>query len=241
MISMNLVPANTAEPQAPEAMGYEDPLDPDAIDDADVIATRRGLTRLALIAAETGARFQREGEGLDPMAWMLAPRRLFDGATAIDACLAREGFMRALLLHGLALGLDAEPSQIDALLCDKTPGAGDVFWDGGDYGVPEPAQRRPRRLRLYSTLIVTARGAEIVQLFHASVAPSANIVRERIRSRIGAAAAAQAEIRVGVDLDCPSTLVLLPPIFRDMFARGDRIRWSEMAGLDVTVEHRVPS
>ena len=240
MIATTLVRANVAEPQAPTAVRYEDPLDPDATDDADVITTRRGLTRLALIAAETGARFQREGEDLDPMAWMLAPRRLFGGSTAIDACLAREDFMRALLLHGLSLGLDADPEQIDAHLWDTPPDLGDSPWNGGDGESREPAQRRSRRLRLYSTLIVTARGAEIIQLFHASVASSANVVRERIRSRIGAAAADQAHIRVGVDLDCPATLVMLPPVFRELFERGDRIRWSTIAGLDVTVEHRVP-
>lgn len=241
MIATTLVRADTAERQAPITLSYDDPLDPDATEDAGVVVSRRRLTRLALIAAETGARFQREGEGLDPMAWMLAPRRLFGGSAAIDACLDRKAFMRALLLHGLSLGLDADPEQIDALLCDAPPGPDDYPWGGYDGEGREPAQRRSRRLRLYSTLIVTARGAEIIQLFHASVAASANIVRERIRSRIGAAAADQAVIRVGVDLDCPATLVMLPPVFRDLFECGDRIRWSAMAGLDVTVEHRVPS
>ena len=138
---------------------YEDPLDEDEAGDTAVPATRRGLTRLALIAAETGARFQREGEGLDPMAWMLAPRRLFAGSTAIESCLVRADFMRALLLHGLALGLDAEPAQIDALLCESPGDVGGGFWEGG-----EPAgydgggvSRRPlRRVRLYSAITIIA-------------------------------------------------------------------------------------
>ena len=218
---------------------YEDPLDVDDANDAKVVATRRGLIRLALIAAETGARFQREGEGHDPMAWMLAPRRLFVGGTALDACLAREDFMRALLLHGLSLGLDAEPGQIDALLCDSTDDVGGGFWEGGDRG-SEPVRQGARRLRLYSAMIVTARGGELVHLFHASVAPAASVVRERIRARFGAAAAGQAEIHIGVDLDCPATTGMLPPAFREMVERGRRIRWSAMAGLDVTVEHRIP-
>lgn len=241
MTAMTLVKTNPAHRRAPPAACYEDPLDFDAADDPGVMATRRGLTRLALIAAETGARFQREGEGLDPMAWLLAPRRLFGGSTAIDSCLAREDFLRALLLHGLALGLDAEPAQIDALLCDAPPDTDGGFWAGGNHERREPAQRRSRGLRLYSTLIVTTRGAEIVHLFHASVAPTANVVRERIRSRIGAVAAAQADIRVGVDLECAMTLCMLPPIFREIVERGNSIRWSTMVGLDVTVEHRIPS
>ena len=114
---------------------YEDPLDQDTPSDHAVLATRRGLTRLALIAAETGARFQREGEGHDPMTWLLAPRRLFEGGTAIDAVLGREDFMRALLLHGLSIGLDAEPGAID-LLVDDGPGDGDgdEYDDDDDHG-----------------------------------------------------------------------------------------------------------
>lgn len=234
------LPAGTAE----VAMSYEDPLDGDQAGDRSVLATRRGLTRLALVAAETGARFQREGEDTDPMSWLLAPRRLFRGSTAIEACLAREDFLRALILHGLSLGMDAEPAQIDALLCDTPGDLGGGFWDGADPGAYRDggqARYPVRRVRLYSAMIVIARGGELVHLFHASVAPTAAVVRERIRSRFGAAAAAQAEIQVGVDLDCSTTVGMLPPAFRDMVEGGRRVRWSAMTGLDVTVEHRIPS
>lgn len=219
---------------------YEDPLDEDEPGDVAVAATRRGLTRLALIAAETGARFQREGEGRDAMAWMLAPRRLFAGSTAIESCLAREEFMRALVLHGLSLGLDAAPEQIDALLCDAPGDVGGGFWEGSE-PTGGPTRFPVRRQRLYSAMIVVARGGELLHLFHASVAPAPSVVRERIRARFGAAAAAQADIQVGVDLDCPATTGMLPPTFRSMVERGRRVRWSAMAGLDVTVEHRIPS
>lgn len=239
MNAMTLVRTHAPAAHAAPGLCYEDPLDEDRPDDAAVVATRRGLTRLALIAAETGARFQREGEGHDPMAWMLAPRRMFTGGTALECCLAREDFMRALLLHGLSLGLDAEPGQIDALLCDAPDDVGGGFWEGGDRG-SEPVRHGARRLRLYSAMIVVARGGELVHLFHASVAPAASVVRERIRARFGAAAAGQAEIHIGVDLDCPATTGMLPPAFREMVERGRRIRWSAMAGLDVTVEHRIP-
>lgn len=220
---------------------YLDPLDADEPDDVVLTATRRGLTRLALVAAETGARFQREEVAHDPMAWMLAPRRLFDGAPAIEACLERDPCLRAVLLHGLSLGLDAEPAQIDALLCDAPGDVGGGFWEGGDGAGGEPARSSGRRLRLYSAVIVIARGGELVHMFHASVAPSASVVRERIRSRFGAVAAGQAELRVGVDLDCPATAEMIPPAFRGMLERGRRVRWSAMSGLDVTVEHRIPS
>lgn len=220
---------------------YEDPLDEDAVGDVTIRATRRGLTRLALVATEVGARFQREGEGHDPMSWMLSPRRLFAGSNAIESCLGRDDFLRALLLHGLSLGLDAEPARIDALLCDTPRDVGGGFWESGDRTGGQSARAGARRQRLYSAMIAIARGGELVHLFHASVAPGASVVRERIRARFGAAAAAQADIQVGVDLDCPATSGMLPPAFRIMVERGRRVRWSAMAGLDVTVEHRIPS
>lgn len=111
---------------------YEDPLDEDTSADRKVVATRRGLTRLALIAAETGARFQREGAEQDPMGWLLAPRRLFGGGTAIDAVLGRQDFMRALLLHGLSIGLDAEPGFIDGLVDEDDAGQGQGDDDGDE-------------------------------------------------------------------------------------------------------------
>ncbi len=98
-----------------------DPLDPDSPYDFPVIATRRRLIRLALVAAETGARFQREGMDHDPMAWMLASRELFDGRDAVEAALELQHCTRAILLHGLGLGLDADPAVIDDLCTDDPP------------------------------------------------------------------------------------------------------------------------
>ena len=241
MNAMTMAQAEVRVPDAVLAGCYGDPLEDDVIGEPVITATRRGLTRLAFVATEVGARFQREGEGRDPMSWMLAPRRLFTGSTAIESCLARDDFVRAILLHGLSLGLDAEPAKIDALLCDAPGDVGGGFWEGGDGIGGEPIRPGVRRQRLYSALIVIARGGELIHLFHASVAPAANVVRERIRTRFGAAAAAQADIQVGVDLDCPATSGMLPPAFRTMIARGRRVRWSAMTGLDVTVEHRIPS
>ncbi|TVV76252.1 hypothetical protein [Sphingomonas solaris] len=97
-----------------------DPLEDDSPDDALLITSARRLQRLAIIAAETGARFARDGIAHDAAAWMLAPRRLFGGRPAITACMERPHFGRALLLHGLSLGLDAEPADVDDLLADAS-------------------------------------------------------------------------------------------------------------------------
>lgn len=95
-----------------------DPMAPDEPTDALVTTTRRRLLRLSIVATEVGARFTSEGIGHDPAAWMLTPRDAFDGARAIDACQDLRGFERAVLLHGLGFGLDADPCMLDSLLDD---------------------------------------------------------------------------------------------------------------------------
>ncbi len=96
-----------------------DPLDLDQEDDLEVVVSLKGLSRVSFVAAHTGVRFEAEGVGVDPAAWMMAPRRLFDGQPAYRACVEREHFLRAVLLHGLSLGLDADPDEIDDLLADQ--------------------------------------------------------------------------------------------------------------------------
>lgn len=236
----------------------EDPVAPDDPSDARVDTTRRGLARVAAVAVEVATRFSRDGVSDDPLTWMTTPRRLFGGGAALDACLDRAPFARAMLLHALCVRMDARPEEVDAIRdgvdgpdaprgpfeglgpeVDGDPGGG--WWEGSDGeggGVRRPGARR---LRLYSAMVVVARGGELAHLFHASVASSASVVRERIRARFGAAPAAQADIRLGVDLECPATTGMLPPAFREMLDRGRRVRWSAMAGFDVTVEHRIPS
>lgn len=114
---------------------YDDPLAQDDEHDLVVSTTRRGLCRLTLLAAEVGARFEREGAMHDPMAWLLAPRQLFGGAAAIDACVKRPDFLRAIILHGLSIGLDACPEAIDALLQDDSfPASFDQDNCGGNGG-----------------------------------------------------------------------------------------------------------
>lgn len=97
----------------------EDPLGWDRKTDIQIVTTRRALCRIAFVAAETAGRFEREGIDHDPVAWMMTPRRLFEGESALDACLDRTGFKRAVVLHGLSFGLDAWPHQIDDLMDDN--------------------------------------------------------------------------------------------------------------------------
>ncbi|WP_206240473.1 hypothetical protein [Novosphingobium terrae] len=96
----------------------DDPLGDDQPTDPFYLTTRRGLYRVVTVAAEAGARFQREGCAIDPMSWMLTPRVMFDGANAIDACVSMPHFINALMLHGLGLGTDADPELFVHLVHD---------------------------------------------------------------------------------------------------------------------------
>lgn len=119
---MDMNPATTAF-RLPEH-AIEDPMAPDQPGDLVVVTSRRALCRVAYVAAEAASRFERENIKSDPMAWMLAPLRLFDGMPALDACLDRDAFLRAALLHGLSLGLDAHPEYLDDLLEEEEDGGG---------------------------------------------------------------------------------------------------------------------
>lgn len=224
--------AASAPAQAAKA-GPGDPLDADSPLDDVVITTSRALCRLALVATETGARFQREAEPHDPMAWLLAPRRMFAGSTALEACLEREHFMRALLLHGLSLGLDADPDEIDGLLDDPV-----------DDRVVARRRRGTSRVvarsRLYTATVLRSTSGAMLQAFHASVASSAEEFRNKLEERFGPAAAERAEIRVGFDPAAPIVLALVPAPVAKVLQKVERESAAPAYGnFAVTIEHRL--
>jgi hypothetical protein len=77
---------------------------------------RVAIVRIACVAAETGARMQRDGLSADPVGWMLEPLALFEGRPPIEACMERDGCSKAILVHGLGLDLDPEPAIVDRML-----------------------------------------------------------------------------------------------------------------------------
>lgn len=103
-------------------VSYAEPLDEDDPADTVITITHRQLARIVLLAAETGGRFEREGLRVDPLAWLYGARDLFDGLTAIQACQQRAPFVRAVLLHSLSIGLDADPEEVDELLSGEDLG-----------------------------------------------------------------------------------------------------------------------
>lgn len=205
-----------------------DPLDEDRPDDQVVITTRRAICRVALVASETGGRFQREALRYDPMSWMLSPRALFDGDTAIDACLDRDACMRGILVHGLGLGLNIDRSAIDALMAEDDGfdeheseyRYGDRPHGTGKLG--RGRSNRATRLRLYTATIADTRDNTMFQAFHASVARSAVEVRNRLSKSLGAELAELAEIRLGLHEGSPLVIALVPTPVVEMIRRTER-------------------
>jgi len=104
---------------ADPVLAYLDPLDEDLPSDARFALSHRELGRLLFIAAKTGARFQRQEVPYDPMAWLFSPRAMFNGCAAVDACRQRQSFVRAIVLHSLSLGFDADPDVLDTYVSDE--------------------------------------------------------------------------------------------------------------------------
>lgn len=228
-----------------------DPLGPDLPSDEIVVTTRRGLARVALVAAEAAGRFQREGAQHDAMAWMFAPRVLFGGVPAVDACVDRDACLRGILLHGLSLGLDADPGAIDELVADDDIGTGDDLpaappahekprTDGGprhDNVLPFP-QTSEAELRLFTATVVHDDGFETVHAFHASFATEEAEIADRLYARIGAAAA-DAAIVTGFDHTSPIVEALVSQAICHTLRMIEAAPQSPLAaGLDLNIEQR---
>ena len=116
-------PDQTAREEVPLAHSLPpfrpmDPLHADHPDDVPYLTTYRRMQRVAIIACEVGARFEREKKQHDPVEWMLSPHLLFSGQPAIIACQDREAYSRATIMHGLSLDLDVDAAAIDLLVRD---------------------------------------------------------------------------------------------------------------------------
>lgn len=217
---------------------YEDPLEQDAHDDALVVMTRRSLLRMALVATETATRFARERIDVDPMAWMLAPRRLFDGRSALDGCLDRDDCLRAILLHGLSIGLDADPDEIDAL--GEDDGDDHAFdEDRVEASAPSGSADDARRPQLWTSLLVGRSESDEVQAFDAVVADDRVEAEARLRARHGDALAGAIEIVEGFDPSLPLVEALVSSALTDMLVQVASDPASASAkGLSVSIRQR---
>ena len=110
-IDANFEPRDPAELAAAWQL---DPLDDETGDY--LVVDRVDIVRIACVAAETGARFQRDGISQCPMDWMLSPSELFKGCPPIEACKRKEACSRAILVHGLGLPTDIAPAAFNSIL-----------------------------------------------------------------------------------------------------------------------------
>ncbi len=221
-----------------------DPLADDAPTDRRVVTTDRAICRVALAAAEAGARFQRDGNPRDAMSWMLAPRKVFDGGSAIEACLQRDACERAVLVHGLGLRLDVERGPVDALMSDDDDDDFDDaefdYLHGGGLGASGRADRSrsagSTRLRLYTATLVDTRDNVMIQAFHASMARNVYEVRARLTGRFGPDLAAVADIRPGIHRASPVVVALVSDAVVELIRRMQRDHASPAAltfGVDI--------
>ncbi len=219
-----------------DAEGFIDPLDPDAFDDVEIVTTRRSLLRLVLVAAETASRFTREGVDLEPIAWMAAPRRLFHGRTAIDACLERESCLRAVLLHGLSMGMDAEPESIDDLVDDPF-GVDDA--DAANAADDARSGSDDRCGRLWTSCLVDHDGEGMVQAFDAVIASNRSEAETRLSARHGRISRDKLDIVEGFDANAPLVASLVSPALAAMLEQVDADPGSPLAeGLSLSVHQR---
>ncbi|WP_231420760.1 hypothetical protein [Sphingomonas sp. Leaf205] len=238
-MQMNVFVPNQPLHNALPALCQDDPLDNDKSDDAVIVTTRRGLLRLALVASETASRFVREQVAIDPMAWMLTPRRIFGGRAAIDGCLARDECLRAVVLHGLSMGMDADPAEIDALADDDEDDFSDAFDDADHRDVASPAEQGLRGPRLWTSFLVMQNESGAVQAFDALIAVDRREAEERLRARHGGRLVDEMRIVEGFDPNLPLAEALISPALADMLAQVAADPASPLAeGLSVSVMQR---
>lgn len=218
-------------------IGPVDPLSEDRSTDKPIVTTERRLQRLAIVACDVGTRFAREGVNHDPVAWMLAPRTLFAGARALEACQDREAFLRATLLHGLALGLDADPDELDALVADDDEDESDADRDE----IPCSLGGYEQGTRLY-TCMIEGRfgiGGRHIQAFCAMVAADESVVRRRLNVRYGERLGEAAVVHDGFDdAGALARALLSPTVCRMLTAVAADPSGDLGSGLDLHVEQR---
>jgi len=220
-----------------------DPLAEDESGDVAYLTTPRRLLRLAICAADVGARFAREGLSEDPAAWMIAPRRLFGDRAAIDACQGLENFRRSVVLNGLQMGLDADPWEIDDLLvgddtCDVSASI-DCNDETSMKGRTEAHLAEPD---LYTCWIDVNDEHGRVLAFMAVVTDRPMDLIERVIGRYGADAARNTTFRKGFDHTTPLATAMLSEAMTDMLREIAVAPTSPLAaGVDVTVEQRFQS
>ncbi len=227
----------------PPLKSFPDPLDPDQPDDKLVFVTQRGLVRLALTAAEAGGRFARDGLNVDPMSWMLSPLRVFEGRTAMEACLEHKHCLRSVLMHGLSLGVDVDPLALDDLLADndgeQARGKKKSKSSGANNG-DSPLIFYAGQPRLYTAMICFKDDQHIINAFHAVITREPKNIHGHLVGRYGANAASEARIRLGFFPADPMVLALVPNVLSEIIRKFEVDNdFQRHENFTVDIEHRI--
>jgi len=231
-----------AQQESRAALWDCDPLAQDESGDVAYLTTARRLLRLAICAADVGARFAREGRSEDPAAWMLSPRRLFADRVPIEACQDLENFRRSVILNGLQMGLDADPRDIDDLLTGDGDADVSAQVNGIGSGREPEGEGIIAESELYTCWVDVEDGCGRVLAFMAIVTDRPTDLVERVIGRYGVEAARNARFRQGFDHTAPLATAMLSDAMTDMLREVAAAPTSPLAeGVDVTVEQRFQS
>lgn len=243
---MEVISANFSQPTRPLDPCWDiDLLEPDKPDDQTVVTTRRAISRVAMAATEVGGRFQREHIPYDPMAWMLAPRRMFDGRSAIDACLEPDHCLRTMLVHSLGLGLDPDPDALEMLAArdededdeddeivwpDPAPASDNTDWPVGDFESP----------RLITATICYSDDHLMINAFHASFVSDPQQVLGYLEDRYGVDVLPAVRLRQGYYPADPMVIALVPFPIAEMILKIEAEEHPRPNGdFTVDIEHRI--
>lgn len=175
------------------------------------------------------------------MEWLLTEKRFLDRRAPIDACANREGYRRAMLLHGLELGFDIEPDCLARIPLEEVD----------DTSLTRrlltlPAYRSPRHdfdsgapLALYSSYIDAVNENGHIQIFSAMIARSTRDVRRRLKVRFGPFLEDHAKVKLGFDPSEPIACALVSDATAQILSLVDADPTGELAsGFDFVVEQR---
>lgn len=202
---------------------------------ASIMISRTELGRLILLATEVGSRFSRDGIDYDPAAWMVAPRRLFGGRNAVDACREELPFMRGMLLHSLSCGLDGDPDDFDAIILDRD-GSGEA--SNKSRGLTPDQNSHFSGPELYTAIVIGEMTGSLCHVFHATMAFSSEDVLTQLHERLGKLSE-QAQVQRGYDpshpVACAHVSAAIGELLLDVAADPN----SPLGrGLNVYIEHR---
>ena len=246
-----------------DAPCWQDPFNEDPSTEEIDATTRRRLMRLLLLAAATGARFEREGNRDAALPWLLSPQNVFDGETALEAAGDLRPFVRAMLLHtpGAPLALEAGADELDEMVDwnDVTVlsagmglrGAADLL--GGERHPPgdRPDRRTDHiyrrivanwlgRHRLFSCSLIRVDRGSRIKVFVAGLARDERDFRSRLFERFGAIAALSGDVRTGFDQYDPIAVSLVSEEVADWLAMIAAMPEAVGdGGLDLVIEQRL--